>query len=179
MHSHGHGDHIAGDAQFKDRPDVQFVAAALPDIQKAFSIEHWPVDLGHIDLGSRILDVIPTPGHHETAVALYDRTTGILLTGDSFYPGRLYVSDFPAFVASTQRLVDFTSDRPVSHILGTHVEQARTPFVDYPRGTAYQPDEHVLELSRGDLLELNAALLRMRGKPDKIVLRDVTVVPRR
>jgi len=26
--------------------------------------------------------------------------------------------------------------------------------VDYPRGTAYQPDEHALQLSSGDLLEL-------------------------
>jgi len=67
----------------------------------------------------------------------------------------------------------------VSHILGAHIEQARTPFVDYPRGTAYQPDEHVLELSRGDLLELNDALSRLRQTSDKIVLKNLTVVPRR
>src|SRR6185369_11107098 len=127
----------------------------------------------------RILDVIPIPGHNEASIALYDRATGILLTGDSFYPGRLYVTDFPAFVASNQRLVDFTDNKPVSHLLGTHIEQARTPYMDYPRGTAYQPDEHVLELSRGDLLELNEALSKLNGKSDKIVLRDVTVVPRR
>jgi YVTN family beta-propeller protein len=179
MHSHGHGDHTAGDAQFKDKPNVQFVAAAVPDVQKAFGIEHWPNDIGHVDLGGRILDVIPIPGHHVASIALYDSRTGLLLTGDSLYPGRLYVADLPAFVASNQRLVDFVRDRPVSHILGTHIEQARTPYVDYPRGTTWQPDEHVLELSRGDLLELNEALTKLNGKPDKIVLRDVTVVPRR
>ena len=179
MHSHGHGDHTAGDAQFKDKPNIEFVAATVPEIQKAFGIEHWPNDIGSVDLGGRILDVIPIPGHHDASVALYDRATGLLLTGDSFYPGRLYVSNFSAFVASNQRLVDFVRDRPVSHILGTHIEQARMPFVDYPRGTTYQPDEHVLELSRGDLLELNDALSKLNGKPDKIVLRDVTLVPRR
>jgi glyoxylase-like metal-dependent hydrolase (beta-lactamase superfamily II) len=178
-HSHAHGDHTAGDPQFKEKPGVQFVAASVTDIQKAFGIERWPVDIGHIDLGGRILDVIPIPGHNDASIALYDRATGILLTGDSFYPGRLYVTDFPAFVASNQRLVDFTRDRPVSHVLGTHIEQSRIPFVDYPRGTAYQTDEHPLELSRGDLLELNDSLVRLNGKPDKIVLRDVTVVPRR
>jgi glyoxylase-like metal-dependent hydrolase (beta-lactamase superfamily II) len=178
-HSHAHGDHTAGDAQFKDRPNVQFVAATVPEIQKAFAIERWPTDIGHIDLGGRIVDVIPIPGHNDASIALYDRATGLLLTGDSFYPGRLYVSDFSAFVASNQRLVDFTRNRPVSHILGTHIEQMRTPFVDYPRGTAYQPDEHVLELSRGDLLELTDILVRAQGKSDKIVLRDVTIVPRR
>jgi YVTN family beta-propeller protein len=178
-HSHAHGDHIAGDAQFKDKPNIQFVAAAVPEIQKAFGIKQWPADIGHIDLGGRMIDVIPIPGHNEASIALYDRATGLLLTGDSFYPGRLYVSDFPAFVASNQRLVDFTRNVPIAHILGTHIEQARTAFLDYPRGTTYQPDEHVLELSRGDLLELNDALIRLNGKPDKIVMRDVTVVPRR
>jgi YVTN family beta-propeller protein len=178
VHSHAHGDHTAGDAQFKGLLNVQFVAAAAAEIQKAFGITRWPADVGHIDLGARTVDVIPIPGHNDASIALYDRLTGVLLTGDSFYPGRLYVSDFPAFVASNQRLVDFTRDRPVSHILGAHIEQKRTAFIDYPRGTAYQPDEHSLELSRGDLLELNEALLRANGKPEKIVLRDMTVVPR-
>jgi YVTN family beta-propeller protein len=178
MHSHAHSDHTAGDAQFKDKPNVQFIAAAVPELEKAFGIANWPMDIGHIDLGGRILDVLPIPGHNEASIALYDRATGILLTGDSLYPGRLYVSDFPAFVASNQRLVDFTRDKPVSHVLGTHIEQARTPFEDYPRGTQYQPDEHTLELSHGDLLELNDALARLDRKPDKVVLPAMTVVPR-
>jgi glyoxylase-like metal-dependent hydrolase (beta-lactamase superfamily II)/streptogramin lyase len=178
-HSHAHGDHTAGDAQFKDKPNVQFVAATPAEIQKAFGIARWPEDIGSVDLGGRVLDVIPIPGHNDAGIAIYDRATGILLTGDSVYPGRLYVSDYPAFVSSNQRLVDFTRDRTVSHILGAHIEQARTPFVDYPRGTAYQPDEHVLELSRGDLLELNDALSRSRQTSDKIVLKNLTVVPRR
>ena len=178
MHSHAHGDHTAGDAHFQRMTNVQFVPASVPEIQKAFGILNWPSDAGHVDLGGRTLDVIPIPGHNEASVALYDRTTGILLTGDSLYPGRLYVTDFPAFVQSNQRLVDFTLERPVAHILGTHIEQARTPFRDYPRGTAYQPDEHALELSRGTLLELNEALIRLNGKPQKISLRDVTIAPR-
>jgi len=49
---------------------------------------------------------------------------------------------------------------------------------DYPRGTSYQPDEQVLELSRGDLLELNDILVGLGGRSDKIVLSDVTVIPR-
>jgi glyoxylase-like metal-dependent hydrolase (beta-lactamase superfamily II)/streptogramin lyase len=177
VHSHAHGDHTAGDAQFKDKADVQFVAASPAEIQKAFGIQRWPEDVGQMDLGGRVLDVIPIPGHNVASIALYDRTTGILLTGDSFYPGRLYVADAGEFIASNQRLVDFTRDRPVSHILGAHIEQMRTPYMDYVRGTAYQPDEHALELSRGDLLELNEALQRWSVKSDKIVLKNMTVVP--
>ena len=180
LHSHAHGDHTAGDPGFKSLPNVQFVAAAVPELQKAFGIKTWPTDLTQIDLGGRILDLIPIPGHDVAGIALYDRQTGILLTGDSFYPGRLYVGDaeFPAFVASHQRLVDFTKNKPVAHILGTHIEQTNTPFVDYPRGTVYQPEEHVLELTHGALLELNEALIQLNGKLDRVVLRDVILSPK-
>jgi hydroxyacylglutathione hydrolase len=180
VHSHAHGDHTAGDPGFKDLPGVQFVAASVPELQKAFGLKNWPADSAQIDLGSRILDLIPIPGHDAASIALYDRQTGILMTGDSFYPGRLGVSEaeFATFVASNQRLVDFTKDKPVAHILGTHIEQTSTPFVDYPRGTVYQPEEHVLELTRGTLLELNEALVNLKGKAERVVLRDVILSPR-
>ena len=45
MHSHSHGDHTAGDAGFKDLPNVQFVAATVPELQKAFGIKTWPTDI--------------------------------------------------------------------------------------------------------------------------------------
>jgi hydroxyacylglutathione hydrolase len=179
-HSHSHGDHVAGDKGFAGLPNVQLVLAKVDELQKAFSIKTWPTDIVPIDLGNRIVDLIPIPGHDVAGIALYDRQTGILMTGDSFYPGRLYVGDaeFATFMASHQRLVDFTADKPVAHIFGTHIEQTSTPFVDYPRGTTYQPEEHTLELTRGVLLELNDAMKRLNGKLDRVVLRDVILSPR-
>lgn len=177
MHSHGHRDHIARDSQFRNRPGVEFVAAEVAEVQKAFGIADWPTSVGAIDLGGRVLDVIPIPGHHPVAVALYDRRTAVLMTGDNVYPGRLYVSDWDAFVKSTQRLVDFTQGRLVSHILGCHIEQTRTPFLEFPIGSIWQPGEHVLELSRGQLLELNEALIRQNGKVARVALRDMTIYP--
>jgi hypothetical protein len=50
--------------------------------------------------------------------------------------------------------------------------------VDYPRGTTYQPDEHVLELTHGVLLELNDAMKRLNGTLERVVLRDVILSPR-
>jgi hydroxyacylglutathione hydrolase len=181
IHSHGHGDHTAGDAQFQSMPGVEFVAATPAAVSKAAGIATWPTDIGTIDLGGRILDVIPIPGHQAASIALYDRTTGNLLTGDSLYPGRLYVAeqDLPAYAASAQRLAAFVASRPIAHVLGTHIEQARTPYVDYPRGTSYQPDEHSLEMSRAHVLELNDAFQKMTGTPDKIALPDFTLVIRR
>jgi hydroxyacylglutathione hydrolase len=181
-HSHSHGDHIAGDAQFdaqlKDKPGVTFVPLTVEDTQRAFHIATWPDDLGQVDLGERILDVIPIPGHDKLSIAFYDRQTGVLLTGDSLYPGRLYVSDFPEFARSTQRLVDFTKGKIVANVLGTHIEETSTPYLDYPVRTVYQPDEHPLALSRGTLLELNEALIAMRDKPVRMAMRDFTIWPR-
>jgi len=177
-HSHGHGDHVAGDAAFQKMDGVTFVAANVEALQKAFGIAKWPEEMGSIDLGDRVVDVIPIPGHQAAHVAYYDRRTGILLTGDHLYPGRLYVTDFPAYLASTRRMVEFTATRPVAHILGCHIEQSATPFVDYPVGTKYQPNEHPLALGRAQLLELLAGLEAMQGKPVRAFYRDFTIWPR-
>jgi glyoxylase-like metal-dependent hydrolase (beta-lactamase superfamily II) len=129
-------------------------------------------------LGGRILDVIAIPGHEKLSLTFYDRQTGVLLTGDSVYPGRIYVSDFPEYQRSIQRLVDFTRGKIVTHLLGTHIEEANTPYLDYPVRTVYQPDEHPLALSRGVLLELNEALINMHDKPTRFAMRDITIWPR-
>jgi hydroxyacylglutathione hydrolase len=180
IHSHSHGDHTAADGQFQQMPGAQFVDSKPPAIQKAAGIATWPTDLGQIDLGNRIVDVIPIPGHDVASIALYDRVTGNLMTGDSLYPGRLYVpqSQILTYAASAQRLVDFVKLHPVAHVLGTHIEQGSQAYFDYPRNTTYQPKEHVLELSRAHVFELNEAFHKMDGKPIKIVYPDFAVVPR-
>lgn len=87
------------------------------------------------------------------------------------------MSDIPAFEASIARLVRFTADRPVAHVIGNHIEQTSTPFRDYPIGTIFHPDEHELALSRGSLLELQAALATLHGAPRRVALRDFTIWP--
>ncbi len=144
---------------------------------KFYGITSWPRWLGKIDLGDRVIDVIPIPGHSATSIAFYDRRTAVLLSGDSLYPGRLYVQDFAAFQASTERLIAFTKGKPVAHILGNHIEETDTPFLDYPVGTMYQPHEHELALSRGSLLELEDALVSMHGVPQRMAMRDFSVWP--
>jgi glyoxylase-like metal-dependent hydrolase (beta-lactamase superfamily II) len=176
IHSHGHGDHTAGDNQFQALPNVQFIPAVPKEIQKAAGIANWPADKGTIDLGGRVLDVIPIPGHQTASIALYDRATGNLMTGDSLYPGRLYVgeADVPVYAESARRLAQFVGDHLIAHVLGTHIEQSRTPYVDYPRGTVYQPDEHSLELTRASVLELQDGFEHMK-KPETVALPEFTI----
>jgi glyoxylase-like metal-dependent hydrolase (beta-lactamase superfamily II) len=180
IHSHAHNDHIAGDKQFQNLANVQFIAPTPAAVQKAAGIANWPSDLGSIDLGERIVDVIPIPGHNDASIALYDRLTGNLLTGDSLYPGRLGVSlaEVPNFAASARRLAAFVTTHDVAHVLGTHIEQTKTAFLDYPRGTVYQPEEHSLDLTRAHVIELNDAFVRMGDKPATVALPEFTVVVR-
>jgi hydroxyacylglutathione hydrolase len=176
-HTHSHGDHISGDQQLKSLPRTTLVEPNKGAVVAFFGFRNWPREAATYDLGNRVLDIIPIPGHEVSSIAIYDRQTGILFTGDTLYPGRLYVEDPVAFADSVQRLVEFTQGRIVTHVLGNHIEQTRTPYLDYPVETVYQPDEHELQLGRAHLLELNDALRRMNGKVVRMAFRDFTVWP--
>ena len=160
-HTHGHRDHIAGDEQFVGKPDTKLVAAQVDDIKKFFGIQHWPIDHGSVDLGKRVVTIIPIPGHEKASIAFYDQASRLLLTGDTFYPGRLYVEDWGAFKQSIATLLEFSEHHPPMFILGNHIEMSTTPGIDYPTGSTYQPEEHQLPLTIVELKELHLSLIRI------------------
>jgi glyoxylase-like metal-dependent hydrolase (beta-lactamase superfamily II) len=162
-HSHGHGDHVAADGQFADRPDTTVVTRDLEAVQSFFGFDDWPAQTVTLDLGGRVLEVQGSPGHHAAAITVYDPATGLLLTGDTVLPGRLYVADFPAFLSTMDRLVSFAATRPVTHVLGCHVEMTTKPGRDYPLGATYQPDEHPLELTAAHLTAIRDAAASVSG----------------
>jgi hydroxyacylglutathione hydrolase len=180
-HTHEHGDHTFGDKAIQAMNDpampVTFVLSDVETNKKFFGISNWPEDIGHVDLGGRVIDVIPIPGHSAASMAFYDHNTGVLLAGDTVYPGRLYVTNFAAYQASIERLIKFTDGKPIANILGNHIEETNTPFLDYPVGTIYQPNEHELALARGSLLEIEDALLAMHGTAKRVALRDLSIWP--
>lgn len=164
-HSHAHGDHTAGDATFSGQPNTTVVAKSLGAIQSQFGITTWPTSEGTIDLGGRVLDVLAIPGHETQHIAIYDRKTGLLFTGDTLYPGLLFINDWTAYRASVHRLAQFVATHPVSHVLGAHIEMSSTPTQVYPYGTTYQPAEHVLELTAAHVTELDNALIQLGATP--------------
>ena len=178
-HSHSHGDHRAGDGEFKDRPDTVVVGWTASDVAAFFKIADWPRDIVKFDLGGRVLDVIPTPGHHPSHIMIYDERTRLLLSGDSLYPGRLYIPSnlFTDYRDSIDRVVAFTRTHPVSHVLGAHIEMTATPGKDFRDMAPAHPDEHVLELPYADLLELQAAIHKMGDKIVRDAHDDFIVVP--
>ena len=176
-HSHAHGDHVAADSQFTSRPDTRVVGHSAAEVAAFFGIHEWPTDLARMDLGARELTIIPLPGHEPSSIAIFDSDTDLLLTGDTFYPGRLYVSDADAYKASIARLVQFAEDREISWILGAHIEMTRVPSVDFPRGASQHPFERELQLTKAHLVELQASLVSMSGGVRRAEHTDFIVYP--
>jgi glyoxylase-like metal-dependent hydrolase (beta-lactamase superfamily II) len=137
VNSHTHNDHVGDNWRFDDiyGMDTDFTRAnakgskedAQAEIEpgeicgdlpagfnrtgyatKPFHISHWIHDHDKIDLGGRVLEVIATPGHTPDAIALLDEKNGLLFTGDTFYPGPIWLfrpeTDMDAYVASVKKL---------------------------------------------------------------------------
>jgi hydroxyacylglutathione hydrolase len=175
LHTHGHGDHVAGDAQFTGRPGTVVIDAGLGSVREYFGFGGEPDEVAHVDLGGRVLECLFTPGHHRAAVTFYDPHTGLLLTGDTVYPGRLYVEDWSAFRRTIDRLVRFSATRPVTHVLGCHIEMTGRPRIDYPIRTTYQPDEPPLQMTVGQLREVLEATDEIDDRPGRHVFPDFIV----
>lgn len=162
VHTHRHLDHRAGDAQFANLPNVTVVRYDLNSVQKFYGFSDWPNGISQIDLGDRLVDVIPTPGHNATEVTFYDRNTGLVFSGDFLLPARLLVDDTKAYIASADRLAAFVRDRPVSFVLGGHIEKDGSGQA-FPWQSQYHPHERVLQMSKADVLALPAAIRNFNG----------------
>lgn len=164
VHSHGHSDHIAGDEQLSTLENMRFI-----DTTKSTEIQT-------LDLGKRTVKLIPSPGHHEQAIALYDESTQWLLTGDTLYPGMIYVKDWLDYRESIAALADFSLSHPVSAILGGHIETDKLTGDIYPIGSTYQPNEAPLLLMLSELTALNT-ILKDAEQPKEIKQGAVIVMP--
>jgi glyoxylase-like metal-dependent hydrolase (beta-lactamase superfamily II) len=151
LNSHTHNDHVGGNWQFPfvfgmdnaftranakgSREDAQAeigkdqLCGALPknfDSAK-YATKPWKISLAihdgfKINLGGRTVEVIATPGHTPDAVSLIDRGNGLLFTGDTYYPGEIWLyrpeTDFPAYLASIKKLSALAPE--VRTVLGAH-----------------------------------------------------------
>jgi glyoxylase-like metal-dependent hydrolase (beta-lactamase superfamily II) len=95
-----------------------------------FNVTHWLKDEDTIDLGGRSLEVIHTPGHSPDSICLLDREARLFWTGDTFYPGALYLhlpgSDLNLFVNSCEKMIALSKN--YDKLLPSHNE----PWVDKP-----------------------------------------------
>lgn len=175
VNSHAHGDHVQGNAAFA-QDGATVVGFRKTDLMAFFDMG-WPRQVAAFDLGGRIVDVMGIPGHQDDHIAIYDRQHGILLTGDTLYPGRLFINDFAEYKQSIAFLASFTETREVCAVLGTHIEMSTTAGEDYDFGVDHHPGERELELGRDTLLELQSAVEAMGSTPVREVHDDFIIFP--
>ena len=176
-HTHGHFDHVEGDAQFADRPATTVVDRELEAMEEFFGFTAWPDQIVQFDLGGgRVLEMIGTPGHQRAAITTYDPWSGFLLSGDNVLPGRIYAFDFPAYLDSMERTVEFARERQVTHVMGCHIEMTSRPGRDYPLGCRYQPDERPLQMTVQQLIDLRDAARSIKGQPGAHTFDDFLIL---
>ncbi len=127
--THGHWDHIGDNAAVSDHTGAPIAVhpadrPMLEDPQPLFS-PPFPIppsvpavelaEGGRVRVGSIDLDVLHTPGHTPGSVCLLARDTGILIAGDTLFPGGWGRVDLPggdpvAMVDSLARLERLDDD---------------------------------------------------------------------
>jgi hydroxyacylglutathione hydrolase len=183
-HSHSHGDHVQGDYQFVGKPYTKVAGKAPSQVATFFNITDWPNKPGVLDLGSRKLDVLGIPGHEASHVAIYDHGAQLLFSGDSIYPGHIFIQDWRSYRASMQRLETFVAEkdpsgkalRPVAHVLGTHIEKAPEARRFYTYGATVHNPERKLELDRAHVT-LVATKTAESVSASNIITDDISLEP--
>jgi glyoxylase-like metal-dependent hydrolase (beta-lactamase superfamily II) len=169
MNSHTHDDHVGSNWQFHTiyAMDTEFtrqnargshedaqaevapgqICGTLPRRfeRKTYATRSWKItayrhDGDRIDLGGRSLDIIATPGHTPDSISLLDRDHGLLFTGDTYYPGTIWLyrpeTNLEAYGSSIRRLAALVPR--VKTILGAHNIPVAPPSVLTKLVTAFE-----------------------------------------
>lgn len=117
-------------------------SARVPYVTRPWRITRYLRDQERLDLGDRVLEVLFTPGHTPDSICLLDEHNGLLFTGDTFYPGTIYLwapeTNFSAYTRSVAALAALA-----------------------PRLTLLLPAHDIPVASPGRLVELNDALSQL------------------
>jgi glyoxylase-like metal-dependent hydrolase (beta-lactamase superfamily II) len=160
-----------GLVQFAGRPDTTIVPRPLEVMKRHYGLgKSWPTGAGKIDLGDRVIQVIPTPGTHKDGVSSYDPYCDFLLTGDLMFPGKINIGNDGDFIASLERLQSFAAGNPVKYILGGHIDMMFVPGKYYRRFVTYKPYERVLEMVPALIGEVIQYARDVKGK-DMVLIR--------
>jgi glyoxylase-like metal-dependent hydrolase (beta-lactamase superfamily II) len=101
------GDFLEGDMVWKPLPE--YFEASNWRI-RPFRVTRWLKDGDMVDLGSRTLEIIHTPGHSPDSICILDRENRLFWTGDTFYPAPIYVyrptTSLDQFISSFNKMTE-------------------------------------------------------------------------
>ena len=182
LKSHGQSEALRGEDRVTFRGDIECGESNEAGRQAFLEVADRTGSDRSIELGGRKVFVLETPGHQEESITLYDSQTRWLLTGDTVYPGLVYVKDWEAYRESISRLARFAQNHELVAVLGAHIEMTDTDGEYYPIGTVYQPHEAPLPLNPEVLQTLDTALAKADGKEtvqlDELVIQPMNALQR-
>ncbi len=168
-----------GLSQFAGRPNTTLAPTTLDGMKDFYALaSSWPRGSGKIDLGGRILDIIPTPGAHKDGLSFYDSYTCFLFTGDLFFPGRVQIANDRDYAASLARLVDWGHAHTIKWIMGGHIDMMFVPGRAYPRFATCKPLERLLQMEPDLLADALTQATSLIGKSGVAIRADYTLLNR-
>ena len=170
-----------GLTQFAGRSGTALAPVPLAAMKQFHGLTNvWPSGTGRIDLGNRMIDVIPMPGAHKDGLVFYDPYNRFLFTGDLMFPGKINIGNDADYAASLQRLKLWKESHPVKWLMGGHIEMQFVPGKVYPRFATYKPYERVLQMEPDLIDDALESAKQVLGKelalvrPDFILLNRVS-----
>jgi glyoxylase-like metal-dependent hydrolase (beta-lactamase superfamily II) len=135
LNTHGHLDHIGGNRFFpsylpKEDMDL-YHRNSDPAFLKAQKVYVFPgaevqaIDFDRIDLGGRVLEIIPTPGHTRGSVSILDAQHKALFVGDTFnfistWLGTEDSTSVTEYKASLDRLISIAKKYGINDFYSGH-----------------------------------------------------------
>lgn len=168
-----------GIGQFADRADTRVTPLELGARMEFHGLgSNWRQGAGQIDLGGRVVEVMPTPGTHKDGLSFYDTYTCNLFSGDLLFAGRVEIANDRDYVATMERLQQWKRSHTVKWVLGGHVDMMFIPGRAYPRFSTNRPFEHVLQLEAETIDEAAEHARGIVGKPSVVFRTDFILLNR-
>lgn len=77
-----------------------------------------------IDLGSRLIEVVYTPGHTKGSTTFVDKNAGYAFSGDSFGTGLLLLTvDFSTFIATCKKMCSIMRENKIKYLYPGHYNE--------------------------------------------------------
>ena len=206
VNSHGHGDHIGSNTTLREalgapilihEADQHFLLAKNQfygsDPIEAHKPDRLLPDGDTLDLGSRTFDVVHLPGHSPGSIGLLDRSSGVLISGDSLQGLGTSVQNLPlifnpdAYARTMERAMSLQFE----HLLMAHPYIPMTAsswtsggdmrhFLDVSSRFVAEIDDRlvsVLNNTSGPLsaTEVAGMVCREYGQPGTTSMADITI----
>ncbi|RCK79100.1 MAG: hypothetical protein OZSIB_0442 [Candidatus Ozemobacter sibiricus] len=138
--THNHFDHAGGAAALKERYKAELLAwAPGPGVDRLLQ------DGEELRLGDEWFEVIHMPGHSHDSICLYNRSEGVLFSGDS--PLRIH-SPNGTYLAEFVAVLDRLASLPVRAIYPGHDAPILSGAADLLRQSAANARQGILVASR-------------------------------